>query len=317
MKVGKDAVLQQGAAQRLVPGAPRLVTKRPGTKALDAFRACGASSAMIDPARLVRQPWLQEILLGFVYWLALVVVLEPGNAMRSEVLPLGREAIRLTGAGMLGAAITPLVFALTRRFPIEGETRLGRAALHLAADAGLAAALILAAGVLAWLFGFDRRSLGAALLDQFAVDGLLLFFAVAALGGIAHAVLFYRRAQSAAGAPLPAAAGYLSAVPVRTRGRVTLLDLSAVGWIGTEGNYLALHAGAATHLIRETSVRFEASLDPARFMRIHRQTIVALDRIRAIATLASGDATVTLDDGTQLRLSRSFREAVRAKFEAR
>ncbi len=52
-------------------------------------------------------------------------------------------------------------------------------------------------------------------------------------------------------------------------------------------------------------------------MRIHRQSIVALDRIREIASLPSGDATVTLDDGTRLRLSRGFREAVRAKFEAR
>jgi two-component system LytT family response regulator len=272
---------------------------------------------MSDPARFVRQPWLQEILFGFFYWLALVVVLEPGNVMRSQTLPLGQEALRLAGAGMLGAAITPLVFALTRRFPIEGEMRLARAAIHLAGDAALAAALILAAGVLAWLTGIDRRPLGTALLDQFAVDGLLLFFAVAALGGIAHAVLFFRRAQNATGAPPPAAAGYLGSVPVKTRGKVEMLPLSDVGWIGTEGNYLALHAGAAAHLIRETSVRFEAKLDPARFMRIHRQTIVALDRIRAIATLASGDATVTLDDGTELRMSRGFREAVKAKFEGR
>jgi DNA-binding LytR/AlgR family response regulator len=272
---------------------------------------------MSDPARFIRQSWLQEVVLGFFYWLALVVVLEPGNVMRSETLPLGQEALRLAGAGMLGAAITPLVFALTRRFPIEGEAWLGRAAIHLAGDAGLAAALILAAGMLAWTLGFDRRPLATALLDQFAVDGLLLFFAVAALGGIAHAVLFFRRAQNAMGAPPPAAAGYLSAVPVRTRGKVEILPLSAVGWIGTEGNYLALHAGAATHLIRETSVRFEASLDPARFTRIHRQTIVALDRIRAIATLPGGDATVTLDDGTELRMSRSFREAVKAKIEGR
>lgn len=261
--------------------------------------------------------WRQEIPLGFFYWLALVTVLEPGNVMRSATLPLGQEAIRLAGAALLGAAITPLVFALTRRFPIEGEDRWRRAAIHLPADAGIAGGLILAAGVLAWASGLDRRPLVSALLDQLAVDGLLLFFAVVMLSAIAHAVLFFRRAQSAADAPPPAVIGYLTAVPVKTRGRVTLLELSDVGWIGTEGNYLALHAGAATHLIRETSVAFEALLDPKRFTRIHRQTIVALARIRGIATLASGDATVTLDDGTALRMSRGFREAVRAKFEAR
>lgn len=262
--------------------------------------------------------WPQEVALGFVYWLALVLTLEPGNVMRAATLPLGLEAIRLIGAGLLGAAITPAVFALTRRLAIEGEARWRRAAIHLASDAGLAAGLIVAAGVLALAFGFDRRSLAAALIGQMEVDLPLLFFAVVALTGIAHAILFVRRSQSAMDAPLPAAgARYLTAVPVKTRGKVSLLDLATVGWIETQGNYLALHEGAAAHLIRETSAGFEAKLDPKRFARIHRQTIVALDRIKQIASLPSGDATVTLDDGTKLRMSRGFREAVRAKFEGR
>ena len=262
--------------------------------------------------------WRHEVALGFVYWLALVLTLEPGNAMRAATLPLGLEAIRLVGAGLLGAAITPVVFALTRRFAIEGEARWRRAAIHLAGDAGLAAGLIVAAGVLAFAFGLDRRPLAQALIDQLEVDGLLLFFAVVALTGIAHAILFVHRSQSATDAPLPAAgARYLTAVPVKTRGKVSLLDLAAVGWIETQGNYLALHEGAAAHLIRETSASLEAKLDPARFLRIHRQTIVALARIREIASLPSGDATVTLDDGTKLRMSRGFRESVREKFEGR
>jgi len=159
--------------------------------------------------------------------------------------------------------------------------------------------------------------LGLALVEQFEADGLLLFFAAAVLDAIAQALFFFRRAQDALDAPVPARGGYLSTVPVKERGRVTMLDLAEVGWIETQGNYLALHAGTAAHLIRETSVKFEASLDPARFVRIHRQTIVALDRIRAVASLPSGDATVTLDDGTELRMSRGYRDAVRTKFEKR
>ncbi|HEY0105235.1 MAG TPA: hypothetical protein VGB91_04065, partial [Rhizomicrobium sp.] len=66
--------------------------------------------------------WAQEFVLGFVYWFALVVVLEPGNVIAAHgPLPLGRELLRLAAAGVLGGAVTPLVFALTRRFPIEGE----------------------------------------------------------------------------------------------------------------------------------------------------------------------------------------------------
>ncbi len=96
-----------------------------------------------------------------------------------------------------------------------------------------------------------------------------------------------------------------------------MLELANVDWIETQGNYLALHAGPAVHLIRETSVRFEARLDPRRFVRIHRRTIVALDRIRDVAALSNGDASLRLNDGTELRMSRGFRDAVLEKVGAR
>ena len=271
------------------------------------------------PQRTPHLPdWAYELLIGFGYWLALVVVLEPGNIMRADgALPVGREVLRLVCAGLLGASVTPLVFTLARRWPVEGAERWARGGLHLLAAAVIATGLILVAGLLAMIAGIDGRPLGEALLLQFEADGLLLFFAVVVLEAIAQASFFFRRAQDALDAPPPVKGGYLSIVPVKERGRVTLLDLADVGWIETQGNYLALHAGTATHLIRETSVKFEAALDPARFVRIHRQTIVALARIRSVTSLPSGDATVTLDDGTELRMSRGFRDAVRMKVEAR
>jgi DNA-binding LytR/AlgR family response regulator len=276
---------------------------------------------MSDAVRPTRPPqpsgWPQEVLLGFVYWLALVMVLEPGNVVRNEALSFGREAVRLAGAGLLGAVFTPAVFALARRFPVEGEARWRRAGIHLLAAGGIAATLILSAGVLAWLSGIDRRPLGDALRDQLAVDGLLLFFAVVALDGIAHAFFFYARAQSAADAPPEPAAGYLLQVAVKARGKLILLDLADVAWIEAQGNYLALHAGGRAHLIRETLARFEAKLDPDCFARIHRGAIVAVARIREIAALASGDANVVLDDGTSVRMSRSYREAVTGRLETR
>lgn len=274
-------------------------------------------SDVARPSRTLPE-WQRAILIGFVYWLSLVVVLEPGNIMRAAGgLPVAREALRLVGAGLLGASVTPLVFLLARRFPIEGADRWSRGGLHLIAAAGIAVGLIAVASVLARIAGIDMRPLGPALVSQFAANGLLLFFATVVLDAIAQALFFFRRAQDALDAPPPAHNGYLTTVPVKERGRVSILELAQVGWIESQGNYLALHAGAATHLIRATSIGFEASLDPDRFVRIHRQTIVALDRIRKIATLPSGDATVTLDDGTELRMSRAYREAVRAKVEKR
>lgn len=262
-------------------------------------------------------PLPRELLVGFMYWLALVLVLEPGNILRSSGgLPLGREAVRLVAAATLGAAITPLVFALVRQLPAEGEVRWRRAAIHAFADGGIAIALIVAAGLLAWAIGFDTRPLDLALGDQLAFDGLLLFFAVVALDGIGHAILFYGRAQSAADAPPAPPSGYLSQVPVKARGTLTLLDLADVIWIEAQGNYLALHAGGTPHLIRETLARFESRLDPDRFVRIHRGAIVALPCIRTIETLPGGDANVALNDGSTVRMSRNYRDAVRARIEA-
>jgi two-component system LytT family response regulator len=94
-----------------------------------------------------------------------------------------------------------------------------------------------------------------------------------------------------------------------------VVDLDAVDWIETQGNYQALHVGAATHLLRETSERLEARLDPARFVRIHRRAIVAVGRVRKMEPLANGDANVHLSNGAELRLSRRHRAALRSRME--
>ena len=72
-------------------------------------------------------------------------------------------------------------------------------------------------------------------------------------------------------------------------------------------NYVRLHVGTTSHLIRETLRDLGSRLDPSRFPRIHRCTIVNLDRVKEIQPWFSGDAVVILKDGKRLRLSRVFR----------
>ena len=100
---------------------------------------------------------------------------------------------------------------------------------------------------------------------------------------------------------------YLKTVKVKTRGRTLLLGVSDIDWVETQGNYLALHVGPTTHLVRETLAGFESRLDPMYFARIHRTTLVASDRVQEMAPLSNGDASILLRDGTQLRLSRKYR----------
>jgi two-component system LytT family response regulator len=97
---------------------------------------------------------------------------------------------------------------------------------------------------------------------------------------------------------------------IKTGGRVLFQRLDEVDWIEAAGNYARLHIGKTSHLLRETMTQLEERLDPERFLRIHRSAIVNLDRIRQLQPLPSGEYRVTLEDGTELTLSRSYRERV-------
>ncbi len=111
-------------------------------------------------------------------------------------------------------------------------------------------------------------------------------------------------------ADLRARPRYLPRVAVRSRGRVVLLPVEAIDWIEAADNYVTLHAGGREHLLRETLASLERQLDPQRFVRIHRSTIVQIDRIAELNPATHGDAEVCLGDGTRLALSRTWRERV-------
>jgi two-component system LytT family response regulator len=105
---------------------------------------------------------------------------------------------------------------------------------------------------------------------------------------------------------------YLTRIPVRTEGRLIVVPLSGVDWVAAADNYVTLHAGTQSHMVRETMGRLERELDPDCFVRIHRSTIVRIDRVKELIPDFHGDYTVILKNGTRLTLSRTYR----AKLEA-
>jgi hypothetical protein len=220
-------------------------------------------------------------------------VLGPDNverALRSgHGLGFDHEALRMIAASLLGASATPLILRLTRRYPVLGPSRWRHATLHAAAAAGLAFIFIVASCFLA-SWSFERHWLPslAEIQAQLVSNWLLLVYAIAALSALAHAVRYFR--QIAAPVNRTASANRLAQIPVKLRGRLTHLNPAEIDWIETQGNYLAMHAGAATHLIRETLLNFEAQLDANHFVRIHRRMIVAVDRIAGIQPAPNGDA---------------------------
>ena len=96
---------------------------------------------------------------------------------------------------------------------------------------------------------------------------------------------------------------------VKTGRRVIFIHADEIDWIEAAGDYASLHVGRRTHLLRETLHNMEKRLDPARFLRIHRSTIVASDRIQEMETLPNHEFRVRLLDGTELRASRTYSSA--------
>jgi two-component system, LytTR family, response regulator len=93
-------------------------------------------------------------------------------------------------------------------------------------------------------------------------------------------------------------------------GRVRVVKVADIDWIEAAGNYVKLHVGPDVHLLRGRITGLEEQLDPARFARIHRSTLVNVDRIRELQPWFHGDYVAVLRDGTQLNVSRSYRERV-------
>ena len=104
------------------------------------------------------------------------------------------------------------------------------------------------------------------------------------------------------------ASPFFERVAVKSDGGTRILQIADVDWFETDGNYVRVHVGKSTYLIRSTANRLQEELDPARFARIHRRYLVNVDRVVGLEPWFGGDAVVLLRDGTKLRLSRNFRE---------
>jgi two-component system LytT family response regulator len=99
---------------------------------------------------------------------------------------------------------------------------------------------------------------------------------------------------------------------LKSSGEIFFLKAEEIDWIEAEGDYMKFHVAGRAHLMRETMARLEARLDSKRFIRIHRSTIVNIDRMRKLSPSFAGEYAVILHDGTKLKLSRGYHERIGA-----
>jgi len=102
---------------------------------------------------------------------------------------------------------------------------------------------------------------------------------------------------------------------IKRDGSVTFVRVDEIDWIEADGDYVRIHAGKATHVIRETITEVLAKLPQTRFVRVHRSIVVNTERVREVQPWFKGDYVLILNDGTKLRSGRTYRTVVQALIE--
>ncbi|HET6604475.1 MAG TPA: LytTR family DNA-binding domain-containing protein [Xanthomonadaceae bacterium] len=98
---------------------------------------------------------------------------------------------------------------------------------------------------------------------------------------------------------------------IRDGSRTVRVNMADIQWVDAAGDYMCVHTPGETHIMRATMRELESQLDPRRFARIHRSTIVNLEQVRSMRSHINGEYFLTLEDGHELKLSRSYRDKIK------
>lgn len=108
----------------------------------------------------------------------------------------------------------------------------------------------------------------------------------------------------------PAANRFEKLINIKDRGQIFRVDVDTIERIDAAGDYMCIYTGDNTLILRETMKDLEKRLDPRRFQRVHRSTIVNLDLVREVKPHTNGECFLILGSGAQVKVSRSYRDVV-------
>ncbi|HKI75033.1 MAG TPA: LytTR family DNA-binding domain-containing protein, partial [Pseudomonadales bacterium] len=107
-----------------------------------------------------------------------------------------------------------------------------------------------------------------------------------------------------------AGSSYPERLAIKDGGETVLVSTGDIDWVDAAGDYMCIHAAGETHIMRITMKQLEDRLDPSIFQRVHRSTIVNIRRVDKICTHMNGEFYLTLNDGTSIKMSRSYKDKV-------
>ncbi len=240
-----------------------------------------------------------------VVWTLVVIICgaQELSAARWGVGPHSWQSILLIQSATWSAwALLALLVArpLAGRVPLDGPNPIVRLLAHLAVAAVLGVA---ACGLGAMVTGFYYYGTSSAAMWDMFRDRLHTVLAsyVLAYGALVTALTLRQRLRAGR------AGTYLRRFLTRDDGRFLVVPSTAVDWIEADDDTVRIHAGTTVHSVRATLTALGRRLDPARFARIHRSTIVNLDRIREIQPWFKGEHVLLLNDGTRLTIGPTYR----------
>ncbi|MGI9265569.1 MAG: LytR/AlgR family response regulator transcription factor, partial [Gammaproteobacteria bacterium] len=108
-----------------------------------------------------------------------------------------------------------------------------------------------------------------------------------------------------------AGSSYPDRIAIKDGGRTTLVMSADIDWVDAAGDYMCIHAEGQTHIMRGTMKKLEEVLNPRRFQRVHRSTIVNIDRVREIRSHINGEYFLILEDDVELKMSRHYKDRIK------
>ena len=117
-------------------------------------------------------------------------------------------------------------------------------------------------------------------------------------------------AETLAGEDAEAASRFEKLINIKDRGQIFRVEVETIEHIEAAGDYMCIYTGDNSLILRETMKDLERRLDPRKFQRVHRSTIVNLDQVRQVKPHTNGECFLVLDSGAEVKVSRSYRDVV-------